>query len=95
VEAVRDVAIIVLAVESIVIGVVLILTLLELRSLGRTLKRQVGPMLVSASQTVDIVRGTANFVTDSVVRPVFTVATFIARIRRILQLVLRRGRAGV
>ena len=88
--AVRDVAIIVLAIESILIGIVLILTLLELRSLSRTMKREATPMLVSASQTVDIVKGTADFVSDTVVRPVIGIAAFWARIRRIWQLIARR-----
>jgi len=42
-ETVRDIAIIVLALESIVIGVVLIITLLQLRSLTRLLQKEVTP----------------------------------------------------
>ena len=91
-ESLRDIAIIILALESIIIGLVLVLVLLQLRSLARLLRDEIAPMLDSAEQTVTIVRGTADFVGDSVVRPVIRLASWGSAARRAVQLVLGNGR---
>ena len=93
-ETIRDIAIIVLAIESIIIGVVLVLTLLQLRSLTSLLQNEIAPMLESAGQTVNIVKGTADFVGDSVVRPVITMASFGAKAKRAIELVFHNGRSS-
>lgn len=92
VETIRDVAIIVLAVESIVIGAVLVITLWQLRSLTVLLRDEIAPLLASANETVGIVRGTTDFVGDNVVNPVIKVASYGAKARRVLELVLGRKR---
>lgn len=91
-ESLRDIAIIVLALESIIIGLVLVLVLLQLRGLAKLLREEISPMLDSAQETVTIVRGTADFVGDSVVRPVIKVASWGSAARRAVQLVLGNGR---
>ena len=93
VETIRDVAIIVLAVESIVIGAVLIIVLFQLRSLTVLLRDEIKPMLASANETAGIVRGTTDFVGDSVVKPVITVAGYGAKARRVFELIVGRKRA--
>lgn len=92
VATIRDVAIVILAIESIVIGVVLIITLLQLRSLTTLLRDEIAPMLTSVNDTVNIVRGTTDFVGDSVVNPVIKVASYGAKARRAIELVV--GRKG-
>jgi len=92
VSIIRDVAIIVLAVESLVIGIVLIVTLLQLRSLTVLLRDEIAPLLASAQETVDIVRGTTDFVGDNVVDPVIAVASYGAKVKRVLELVVGRKR---
>ena len=87
-EAIRDVAIIVLAVESIIIGVVLVVTLLQLRSLSTLLRDEIAPMLDSAQETVNIVRGTADFVGESVVQPAIKAASYSSAVRRAAELIL-------
>lgn len=84
----RDVALVVLAVESIVIGLALVLTLLELRSLTRLLRDEIAPMLDTAKETVTIVRGTTDFVGESVVRPMIKVASMGSAAKRVAQIVL-------
>jgi len=84
---IRDVALVVLAVESIVIGLALVLTLLELRSLTRLLKDEIAPMLDTAKETVTIVKGTTDFVGEGVVRPMIKVASMGSAVRRAAQIV--------
>jgi hypothetical protein len=79
---VRDIAIIVLALESIVIGVVLALLLWQVRSLTRLLQEEIKPILDSARQTVGTVKGTTNLVSETIVSPAIKVGSLFAGVRR-------------
>lgn len=81
VTLIRDVAIIVLAVQSIVVGVLLIILLLQIKSLTELLQREIRPILTSVQDTAGTVRGTASVVSDYVVTPVARVASVVAGVR--------------
>jgi hypothetical protein len=72
-EYVRDIAIILLALESLVIGILLVVTLGRLRELLGVLRDEVTPVLKSLQETVRTVRGTANIVGNAVVNPLIRV----------------------
>jgi hypothetical protein len=91
VETVRDLSIIVLAVETIVVQVILVLLLLEIRSLSKMLKENIYPILQSADETVRTVRGTSVFVSDNVVSPVVRISAFAAGVTEALRIIARRG----
>ena len=91
--AIRDIAIIVLAVESFVIGLALIILLLQIRSLMRLLQEEIRPMLKSARQTVGRVKGTTTLVSNTVVGPAVKIGQFSAGLRRALT-VLALGSSG-
>lgn len=91
VETIRDVAIILLAVETIVVQVILILLLLEIKSLSKMLRDNITPILQSADETVRTVRGTSVFVSDTVVSPVVRVSAFAAGVTEALRVIARRG----
>jgi hypothetical protein len=88
---IRDVAIILLAIQSLVIGVLLIILLLQMRSLIRLLQEQVRPILSSAQETIGTVRGTTTIVSDYVVSPVARVASVVAGMRRGLDVLMGRS----
>jgi hypothetical protein len=90
--AVRDVAIVLLALETLVIGVLLALTLIQIRRLVRLLRDEIRPMLDSANETFSTVQGTANFVSDTVVNPVIKATSYSAGTWRALQSLLFIGR---
>ncbi len=89
--AVRDVAIILLAIQSLVIGILLVILLLELHSLVRLLQEEVRPILATAKETMGTVRGTTSIVSEYVVSPVARVASIVAGIRRGLDVVAGRA----
>ena len=92
---IRDIAIIVLALESIVIGVLLILLLLQMRDLTRLLQDEIEPILDSARQTIGTVKGTTSLVSETIVSPAIKISGFVAGLRRVLQLmVTRKPRQG-
>ncbi|NLV74504.1 MAG: hypothetical protein GXY52_07460 [Chloroflexi bacterium] len=68
-EIVRDIAIVLLAVVSIIIGILLIVTLARIRELILILRNEVTPVLTSIKDTTKTVKGTATIVTDTVVNP--------------------------
>jgi hypothetical protein len=87
---VRDLAIVLLAVESLVIGIVLIVLILEVRSLARLLRDEVKPILDSADETVRTVRGTTTFVSDTFVTPVVRISSFATGVAQALRILVRR-----
>lgn len=91
IAAVRDVAIVVLAVESIVIGVVLALLLWQVRSLTRLLQDEVRPILDDARETAGTVRGTTRLVSETLVTPAVRISSFVSGVRRTAELVLGLG----
>jgi len=75
---VRDIAIVLLALETLVIGVLLVITLLQIRSLVRMLRSEILPLLQSADDTLATVRGTTRFVSEQVTEPIMQVASVSA-----------------
>jgi hypothetical protein len=67
---IRDIAIIVLALVSIAVGVLMALLILEIRNLVIVLQRDVKPIFDSVNETARTVKGTTNFVSEQVVRPI-------------------------
>ncbi len=85
---IRDIAIVVLALESIVVGVVLVLLLWQVRSLTRLLQEQIKPMLDSMRETVGTVKGTTSLVSETIVNPAVKIGGFFAGARRAWQVML-------
>lgn len=75
---VRDIAIIVLAIESIVVGVILVLLVIQINSLIRLLKEEIKPLLDSANETASTLRGTTAFISEKVVNPVVSLTSFLS-----------------
>lgn len=87
---VRDLAIILLAVESLVIGVVLIILVWEIRSLAKLLREEIKPILDSADETARTLRGTTAFVSDTFVNPMVRASSFAAGVVQALRILARR-----
>lgn len=83
---IRDVFIIVVALESLVIGVALIVLIVQLASLINLLQNEVRPILHATSETVNTLRGTAAFLGENVVEPVIKLNGYLAGLTRMLEL---------
>jgi hypothetical protein len=86
-ERIRDIFVIVVALETLIIGVALIVLLLQLASLINLLQNEVRPILQSARETVNSVRGTTDFLGETVVEPVIKLNSYVASVRRVLELI--------
>ena len=89
--AARDIAIIVLCIESLIIGALLIVLVLQLRGLIRLLQEELRPILASLQDTAGTVRGTATIVSDYVVTPVARLASIWEGIREGAEVLTRRS----
>ena len=83
----RDVFIIFMALESIIIGLVLIILVVQIARLINLLQNEIRPILRSATETVDSVRGTTDFLGETVVEPVIKLNSYVASVRRVLELI--------
>ncbi len=95
----RDIAIIVLAFETLVVIFFLGVVTILLIYLILTLEREIKPVLNATSETVYTVRGTTTFISDTVVSPIMTVASIVGAVKGVAQAItgLRskgRGKRG-
>jgi len=86
---VRDIAIIVLALVTGVIGVFLAILIFQVQSLIALLRNEIKPILDSANQTVSTVRGTSTFVSDTVVSPMIQALSFASGVRQTAKVLFR------
>lgn len=80
-ETIRDIAIIVLALVSILIGVFMIILTIQVWLLTRLVQDEIKPILESTQRTLSTVRGTTTFMSDKIAKPaieVVSIATGIA-----------------
>ncbi len=83
---IRDVFIIVVGLETLVVGAALIILLVQLASLINLLQNEVKPILEATSETINTLRGTAEFLGENVVEPVIKLNSYLASIQRVLEL---------
>lgn len=85
-DRIRDVFIIVVALESFVIGVALIVLIVQLASLINLLQNEVRPILTATSETVNNLRGTVEFLGENAVEPVIKLNGYLAGVYRVIEL---------
>jgi Na+/H+ antiporter NhaC len=85
-DRIRDVFIIIVALESLVIGVALIILIVQLASLINLLQNEVRPILTATNETVNHLRGTAEFLGENMVEPVIKLNGYLAGMNRVIEL---------
>jgi len=81
----RDISIIILAIESIIIGVILLLLLWQVRLLVLLLRDEMKPILKDTQETTRTVRSTTQFVGTRVAKPVVSTISFFAGVRQVVK----------
>ncbi len=92
---IRDIAIIVIALETVVLNALLIVLIWQVWRLVRMLRDEIRPMLEDARETVDTVKGTATFVSEEVVSPVIQAGSRLAGFRRTVQVLRSEAQASL
>lgn len=85
IEAVRDVLLIALALESCLFGIVILFMLLMIIRLVNMLEFEIKPILEKTNETVGTIRGTTTFVSKNVIKPVTEARVHVAGVRQALK----------
>lgn len=83
---IRDIFIIFMAFESIVIGVALVVLVVQISTLINLLQNEVKPILKSTKETVDTLKGTTEFLSSNLVEPVIKLNGYMAGMKQLFDL---------
>jgi cytoskeletal protein RodZ len=86
ISEVRDIFIIFLALESLLIGVVLIILVVQITTLVNLVQNEIKPILNSTKDTINTLKGTTQFLSQNLVDPVIKVSSYSAGIKRLVDL---------
>ena len=81
---VRDIFIIFMALEFLLIGGVMIILIIQLARLTLLLQNEIKPILESTNETANTLRGTTAFLSDHLVEPVLKLNQYLAGLNKIL-----------
>lgn len=84
---VRDIFIIVLALESLLVGIALIILVIQLAVLINLLQNEVKPILNTTKETVSTLKGTSKFISERAVKPIISVSSFWAGFRKLFEII--------
>jgi len=80
---IRDIFIIFMALEFLLIGIVMIVLIVQLARLTLLLQNEIKPILDSTNETANTLRGTTAFLSEHLVEPVLKMNQYLAGISRI------------
>ncbi len=83
VSRLRDIFIILMALESLLIGLALTILIVQIARLTNLLENEVKPILDSTNETISNLRGTSKFLSDNLVEPVIKLNEVIAVFQRV------------
>ncbi len=85
---IRDIAIVLVAAETFLIGLAAIMLVFQIQMLIQVLRDEIQPLIQSVNDTASTVRGTTEFVSQNMVSPIIKVAGFAAGVQRVTSDVL-------
>jgi len=86
-ENIRDIFIIFLALESLIIGAALVILIIQLASLINLLNNEIKPILDATNETINTLRGTIEFLSENLAEPVMKLNSYLAGFQRLLEMV--------
>jgi hypothetical protein len=84
---IRDIFIILMAFMSLAIGLVLIILIVQIAELTNLLKTEIKPVIDTANETANNLRGTTEFLSKNMVEPVVKLNEYAAALKRLLELI--------
>ncbi len=79
---VRDIFIIMMALEFLIIGAALVVLIVQLAILINLLQNEIQPIVKSTNETVSTLRGTVAFLSDNLTEPVIKINEYLAGIKK-------------
>ena len=84
---VRDIFIIILALESLLIGAALIILVIQLAIFTNLIQNEVKPIIASTKETVGTIKGTSKFISERAVVPIISAVSFAAGFRKLFEII--------
>lgn len=81
---IRDIFIIFMALESLLLMLVLVILIIQMARLINLLQNEIKPILDSTNETVSTLRGTSVFLGDNLVQPVIRLNEYLASLQSLL-----------
>jgi hypothetical protein len=82
----RDIFIIFMAIQSLLIGLVLVILMVQLARLINLLQNEIKPILDSTNETVSTLRGTTAFLSNNLSEPVIKLNEYLAGLTQVLSI---------
>ena len=82
----RDMFLIFMALESLVIGAALVILIVQIAILINLLNNEIKPVLEATNETIATLRGTTEFLSDNLVEPVMKLNSYIAGLQKMLDI---------
>jgi hypothetical protein len=79
---IRDIFIIFMALESFIIGVVLVILIVQLSILINLIQNEIKPILQATNETVNTLKGTTTFISDNLAEPVIKLNEYLAGLKK-------------
>ena len=76
-----------MALQSLLIGMVLIVLIIQLARLINLLQHEIKPIVESTNETVSTLRGTTQFISDNVSEPVIKVNEYMAGLSEFFKII--------
>ena len=84
---VRDIFIIILVMESFLIGAALVILIIQLALLSNLLQNEIRPILSSTKETIRTVKGTSQFISERAIRPIVSIGSILAGGRKLFEII--------
>jgi hypothetical protein len=81
---IRDMFLIFMALESLIIGAALVVLIIQIASLINLLNNEIKPVLEATNETIATLRGTTQFLTENLVEPVMKLNSYVAGLQKML-----------
>jgi hypothetical protein len=84
---IRDIFIIFMALESLIIGIVLVILIVQISVLINLIQNEIKPILQATNETVNTLKGTTSFISDHLAEPVIKMNEYLAGLKKLVDLV--------
>jgi len=84
---IRDIFIIILALESLLIGAALIILVIQLAALTNLLQNEIRPIIQSTKDTVGTLHSTSQFISKRAIAPIISVGSFFAGVKKLFEII--------
>jgi len=86
-ERIRDIMIIIMALEFMFLGVAMMVLIVQLATLINLLQNEIIPIVESTNETANTLRGTTIFLSEHITEPVIKLNQYLAGITRLSELI--------